>query len=114
LLAVTSSTVVTGLNSLSSFEASSNERGGKLGNHRSFGQAGRAIGPLLFCTLYWWAGRDMAYFTGAAGMFGVCALVLGSLKNPAGLKVTKVTPMPEEIDGDVLKKELKKELANGT
>jgi hypothetical protein len=35
------------------------------------------------------------------------------LKNPAGLKVTKVTPMPEEIDGDVLKKELKKELANG-
>jgi predicted MFS family arabinose efflux permease len=114
LLAVTSSTVVTGLNSLSSFEAASNERGGKLGNHRSFGQAGRAIGPLLFCTLYWWAGRDMAYFTGAAGMFGVCALVLGSLKNPAGLKVTKVTPMPEEIDGDVLKKELKKELANGT
>ena len=112
LLAVTSSTVVTGLNSLSSFEASSNERGGKLGNHRSFGQAGRAIGPLLFCTLYWWAGRDMAYFTGAAGMFGVCALVLGSLKNPAGLKVTKVTPMPEEIDGDVLKKELKKELKN--
>lgn len=38
LLAVTSATVVTGLNSLSSFEASEGERGGKLGNHRSFGR----------------------------------------------------------------------------
>jgi predicted MFS family arabinose efflux permease len=37
LLAVTSATVVTGLNSLSSFEAEAGERGGKLGNHRSFG-----------------------------------------------------------------------------
>ena len=38
LLAVTSATVVTGLNSLSSFEASSTERGSKLGSHRSFGK----------------------------------------------------------------------------
>lgn len=38
LLAVTSGTVVTGLNSLSSFEANAGERGGKLGNHRSFGE----------------------------------------------------------------------------
>jgi len=38
LLAVTSATVVTGLNSLSSFEASADERGNKLGNHRSFGK----------------------------------------------------------------------------
>jgi len=37
LLAVTSATVVTGLNSLSSFEAGAGERGNKLGNHRSFG-----------------------------------------------------------------------------
>ncbi|KAL9636117.1 MAG: hypothetical protein Q9164_003022 [Protoblastenia rupestris] len=37
LLAVTTGTVVTGLNSLSSFEASEGERGGKLGNHRSWG-----------------------------------------------------------------------------
>lgn len=91
LLAVTSSTVVTGLNSLSSFEASSNERGEKLGNHRSFGQVGRAIGPLLFCTLYWWAGRDVAYFAGATGMFGVCGLVLALLKTPAGLLQPKPT-----------------------
>lgn len=38
LLAVTTATVVTGLNSLSSFEASESERGGKLGNHRSWGK----------------------------------------------------------------------------
>lgn len=38
LLAVTTATVVTGLNSLSSFEAGEAERGGKLGNHRSWGK----------------------------------------------------------------------------
>ena len=38
LLAVTTATVVTGLNSLSSFEAAENERGAKLGNHRSWGK----------------------------------------------------------------------------
>ena len=37
LLAVATATVVTGLNSLSSFEAAEDERGGKLGNHRSWG-----------------------------------------------------------------------------
>ena len=89
LLAVTSSTVVTGLNSLSSFEASSSERGEKLGNHRSFGQAGRALGPLLFCTLYWWAGRDTAYLAGATGIVAVCGLAFGALKAPKGLQVKK-------------------------
>ncbi|KAJ8111046.1 hypothetical protein OPT61_g6260 [Boeremia exigua] len=84
LLAVTSATVVTGLNSLSSFEASADERGNKLGNHRSFGQVGRALGPLIFCSLYWWAGRETAYATGAAGMVGVCAIVFGGLKVPPG------------------------------
>jgi predicted MFS family arabinose efflux permease len=37
LLAVTSGSVVTGLNSLSSFEAAKDERGSILGNHRSWG-----------------------------------------------------------------------------
>ena len=39
LLAVTTGTVVTGLNSLSSFEADASERGEKLGNHRSWGKS---------------------------------------------------------------------------
>jgi predicted MFS family arabinose efflux permease len=37
MLAVTTGTVVTGLNSLSSFEAGESERGLRLGNHRSWG-----------------------------------------------------------------------------
>lgn len=89
LLAVTSSTVVTGLNSLSSFEAGSSERGEKLGNHRSFGQVGRALGPLVFCSLYWWAGRNTAYMIGGSGMVAVCGLVFGGLKAPKGLNVGK-------------------------
>ncbi|KAF1953190.1 MFS general substrate transporter [Byssothecium circinans] len=89
LLAVTSATVVTGLNSLSSFEANADERGGKLGNHRSFGQFGRGLGPLIFCSLYWWAGRETAYATGAAGMVAVCALVFGQLKVPPGTERTR-------------------------
>ncbi|MCJ1259593.1 hypothetical protein MMC24_007432 [Lignoscripta atroalba] len=98
LLAVTTATVVTGLNSLSSFEAGEGERGEKLGNHRSSGQAGRSLGPLLFCTLYWWAGRDVAYAIGGAGMLGVCALVFGALKAPpksiVGTTPTTTPPRP--------------------
>ncbi|EME43076.1 hypothetical protein DOTSEDRAFT_153378 [Dothistroma septosporum NZE10] len=89
LLAVTSSTVVTGLNSLSSFEASADERGEKLGHHRSFGQVGRALGPLIFCSLYWWAGRETAYIVGGSGMVAVAGLVFGGLKPPKGLETKK-------------------------
>lgn len=86
LLAVTSATVVTGLNSLSSFEAGAGERGEKLGRHRSWGQIGRTLGPLGFCSLYWWAGRDVAYAVGGAGMLGVLGVVFGGLKMPAERK----------------------------
>ena len=110
LLAVTTATVVTGLSSLSSFEAAEGERGGKLGNHRSWGkdfshrcalhskmailtslagQVGRSLGPLLFCSLYWWAGRDIAYMIGGTGMVGVVALVFGKLKAPPRSLATK-------------------------
>jgi len=82
LLAVTTATVVTGLNALSSFEAGENERGGKLGNLRSWGQIGRAIGPLMFCSLYWWAGRETAYKMGALAMVGVVGFVFAGLKDP--------------------------------
>ncbi|KAK3673595.1 hypothetical protein LTR78_006500 [Recurvomyces mirabilis] len=95
LLAVTNSTVVTGLNSLSSFEAGAEERGEKLGHHRSFGQVGRALGPLIFCTLYWWAGRDVAYIIGGTGMVGVVALVYGGLKVPAGSQIEKAAKATE-------------------
>ncbi|KAL2128867.1 hypothetical protein VTI74DRAFT_8554 [Chaetomium olivicolor] len=83
-LATTSATVVTGLNALSSFEASEDERGGKLGILRSWGQLGRGLGPVLFTSVYWWAGREAAYVMGALGIAGVSALVLFGLKTPPG------------------------------
>lgn len=46
LLAMTTATVVTGLNTLSSFEAAASERGGKLGNHRSWGECAHVIEDL--------------------------------------------------------------------
>ncbi|KAI4211970.1 MAG: hypothetical protein LQ351_005310 [Letrouitia transgressa] len=82
LLAVTTATVVTGLNALSSFEAAEGERGGKLGRHRSWGQLGRGLGPLGFCSLYWWAGRRVAYTVGGVGMLGVAGLVFAGLTTP--------------------------------
>lgn len=102
LLAVTSSTVVTGLNSLSSFESSVDDRGEKLGNHRSFGQIGRALGPLIFCTLYWWAGRDLAYIIGGSGMVAVCGLVFGGLKAPKGLEVKKAAKVSGVVPAPAL------------
>ena len=50
LLAVTTATVVTGLNSLSSFEAAEGERGGKLGNHRSWGESLTAKSQRIYVT----------------------------------------------------------------
>ncbi|KAK3989120.1 major facilitator superfamily domain-containing protein [Cladorrhinum sp. PSN332] len=83
-LATTSATVVSGLNTLSSFEASEGERGGKLGILRSWGQLGRGLGPVLFTSVYWWAGREVAYTLGATGIAGVSLLVFFGLKTPPG------------------------------
>lgn len=82
LLAITSATVVTSLNSLGSFEAREGERGVVLGRLRSWGQAGRAAGPMLFCSLFWFAGREVAYTTGGFAMVAVCVGVFATLKAP--------------------------------
>lgn len=89
LLATTSATVVTGLNALSSFESHDGERGGKLGMLRSWGQLGRGLGPVLFTSVYWWAGREVAYGIGALGMSWVTLLVLYTLKTPPGSESVK-------------------------
>ena len=88
-LAVSSATVVTSLNALSSFEAGAGERGKTLGGLRSAGQVGRAVGPVAFCTLYWWVGRETSYKIGAMGMLPVVAWVLLGLGDPAKRKKTK-------------------------
>ena len=88
-LAITSATVVTGLNSLGSFEATEGNRGQVLGALRSWGQFGRAMGPVLFCSLFWWAGRQTAYTLGGTCMLGVVGLAFGALKSP---KTTTASP----------------------
>lgn len=82
LLAITSATVVTSLNSLGSFEARESERGIVLGRLRSWGQLGRGAGPVLFCSLFWWVGREVAYAVGGVVMVVVCGAVFGSLRKP--------------------------------
>ncbi|KAJ5118379.1 major facilitator superfamily domain-containing protein 10 [Penicillium atrosanguineum] len=79
-LAVTSATVVTSINSLGSLGAPEGERGIILGRLRSWGQVGRAVGPFLFCSLFWWAGREVAYMTGGVMMIGVVGAVFTVLK----------------------------------
>lgn len=81
-LAITSATVVTGLNSLGSLEAGPGERGVVLGRLRSWGQFGRALGPMLFCTFFWWVGRQVAYTVGGVVMLGVGGIVLLFLREP--------------------------------
>ncbi|KAK3330962.1 major facilitator superfamily domain-containing protein [Apodospora peruviana] len=95
-LATTSATVVTGLNALSSFEAHEDERGGKLGMLRSWGQLGRGLGPVLFTSVYWWAGREAAYGIGALGIAFVSLLVLFGLKTPRGSVTAKVKSVQDE------------------
>jgi MFS family permease len=96
-LATTSATVVSGLNTLSSLEASENERGGKLGVLRSYGQLGRGLGPVLFTSVYWWAGREIAYGLGAVGIAGVAAIVFLGLKTPASATAKEVLPEKKEL-----------------
>jgi hypothetical protein len=47
------------------------------------------LGPILFCTLYWWAGREYAYAVGSAGMVAVAGLVFGGLRIPPGTEMKK-------------------------
>lgn len=81
-LAVTSATVVSGLNALGSLEAKASEQGGKLGILRSCGQLGRGLGPILFTSVYWWAGSGTAYSLGCAGMACTAAIVFLGLNSP--------------------------------
>ncbi|PHH73160.1 hypothetical protein CDD82_5622 [Ophiocordyceps australis] len=81
-LAVTSATVVTGLNALGSLDAPDSDHGSELGVLRSWGQLGRGLGPIFFTTIYWWAGRQYAYGVGAAGVSIVALAVVMGLKAP--------------------------------
>ncbi|KAI9298352.1 MFS general substrate transporter, partial [Neoconidiobolus thromboides FSU 785] len=69
-LSFTSATVVSSMSSLTSIYATPipNQRGEILGTFRSFGQLGRAIGPIVACTLYWAYGPIICYVLSAIGL----------------------------------------------
>ncbi|KAJ1664103.1 hypothetical protein IW140_004317 [Coemansia sp. RSA 1813] len=77
-LALASATVVNCLNSLVSLVASSSGQGGdigrRLGDFRSAGQIGRALGPMFACSVYWLLGASTCYMAGA-GAVTLIALV---------------------------------------
>ena len=76
-LAFTSGTVVNCLTSLASLQCHEQARddalskGRALGEFRSFGQLGRALGPISACSLYWIFGPGACYAFGALLMVGL-------------------------------------------
>ncbi|KAF9508275.1 hypothetical protein BS47DRAFT_1350585 [Hydnum rufescens UP504] len=83
LLAFTSATVVNSLTALASLQCDDDNekekekaashpglsKGRALGQFRSSGQLGRAIGPLLACASYWTFGPTATYLVGGGAMF---------------------------------------------
>ncbi|CAO3582217.1 unnamed protein product [Absidia cylindrospora] len=83
-LAMTSGTVVNCLTSLASLQCQHEKEKGKiLGVFRSFGQLGRACGPLSACTIYWLLGPTLCYSIGAISMS--CLLLVSTfiIPNPS-------------------------------
>jgi len=98
-LAFTSATVVNSLTALASLQCDSGvegedqsgektelyeaepklAKGRALGEFRSAGQLGRAVGPLLACASYWTFGPSKTYITSAAAM-SLVAMSMSSLK----------------------------------
>jgi hypothetical protein len=78
LLAFTSGTVVNCLTSLASLQCVDDSENGDalskgqaLGEFRSYGQLGRALGPISACGLYWIFGPGACYGMGACAMVAV-------------------------------------------
>ncbi|SAL99996.1 hypothetical protein [Absidia glauca] len=83
-LAMTSGTVVNSLTSLASLQCQHEKEKGKiLGVFRSFGQLGRACGPLSACTIYWLFGPTLCYTVGAIAMLGLFLVSIVIIPHPA-------------------------------
>ena len=61
LFSFASSVVVSCLTSITSFYAKKELRGTELGKLRSYGQLGRALGPIFVSALYWTQGSLVCY-----------------------------------------------------
>lgn len=95
-LAFTSGTVVNCLTSLASLQCHDKasddalSKGRALGEFRSFGQLGRALGPISACGLYWIFGPGACYAFGALMMVGLTWITV--MNAPAGKKVDAKKP----------------------
>lgn len=95
-LAFTSGTVVNCLTSLASLqchERTSDDalsKGRALGEFRSFGQLGRALGPISACGLYWIFGPGACYAFGALIMVGLTWITV--MNAPTGKKIAAKKP----------------------
>ena len=68
LYAMSTSVVVTCLNTVVSSYGSQGQKGIIMGVYRSLGALGRALGPIVASTVYWVAGPELCYALGGLGL----------------------------------------------
>ncbi|KAJ2704419.1 hypothetical protein FB645_003271 [Coemansia sp. IMI 203386] len=86
--AMASATVVNCLNSMVSLVGvADRDTGRRLGDFRSAGQIGRALGPMFACSLYWLSGATTCYLVGAVAV-SVITLIFVALV-PADISLLK-------------------------
>ena len=74
MFSITSATVVTAMTALCSNYSNNTQSGLKLGYFRSYGQLGRAFGPVCACIMYWILGPRVLYL-GYGVVIGVVLIV---------------------------------------
>lgn len=106
-LAFTSGTVVNCLTSLASLQCydlpGGNDhalsKGRALGEFRSFGQLGRALGPIATCGSYWVFGPATCYAVGAlAAAVTTYVTIMIAPTGKEGTKKRKVVAKPQKVD----------------
>lgn len=87
-IAWSSATVVNSLNAMASLEYDAAGMGQSMGEFRSRGQAGRALGPIALTASYWLVGPTFTYISAALLVSVTCASALRKL--PEQNKAKKV------------------------
>ncbi|ORX65667.1 MFS general substrate transporter [Linderina pennispora] len=81
--AVASATVVNCLNSMVSLAGSQGmapkDTGKRLGDFRSAGQIGRALGPMFACSVYWLSGAAVCYLIGAIAVAAITTVFVSTI-----------------------------------
>jgi MFS family permease len=87
--AFASGTAINGMNSLvslySGIEYPAHQKGAVMGSFRSKGQLGRALGPLLGCSVYWLMGGVVSYLMNAVGALMAVMLIV-NVSPPSKIK----------------------------